>query len=497
MGAQDRSGDGGPATSADIARAFLDTGDALFKVQSQLGALEARGAADPWQQQQDRVHLEELARRRDALLDAWARQALSWRMRGGEVRLVGNADDRVSPGEAPTHLPTLAAAAPAGLDEPAVVTRRVVAGRRVFEPGATETTTVVTATARPAPPRDVDHARLTELIRMLGEPTTPLDSIERTREELMRLTEGTSTGRLDEWARFPKPIQKAMVGMVVARARHLQDEVAEDLMPVQLSGDLDRLFSAMTGYSKREQPGFVFGLQRHHHPMGVTWLADARRWWADLIDHLPEPAVLSPTRALGELRRRIEAGADEADVLEQAETVLDANMDPGDGRLVTLLTPYLDALGKKARFKHLRNAIRDTLEQDAQDEAELSADDAELPQDWPPEGLVEGRRVAVVGGPLTDETKKAMGSIFRWADAQFVDGENPRVLEDLAESARDGDLDLVIVLRRFVGDDADRVLIPVCDDHDVAVADVDRGFGLAALLDALEVAHEDMTGESL
>jgi len=459
---------------SDLKQDFAKTGEALLEIQRELAGLMARGAVDPWVELKDQARVEELRRRRRELLLAWARQALSWRLRGGEVRLEGAASQPERPRQ------------PAELE---VITRtrirRPEPTRRIYEPGAEESEEPLESHRVEL---EFDHERLIELLRMLGEPTVPLDSVERVREELSRLSTGTATARQDEWASHPKPIQRALVGMVVARSRHLQDEVDEELLPMELTGDLDRLFSTMTAYSKREQPGFVFGLQRHHHPMGLTWLADARRWWADLVDFLPEPSVLSPERALGELRRRIQAGLDEEKVLEHAGVCLEAGISAEDPRMVTMMDPYYDALRKEARFKHLRKSIRDTRKLDEKSNAELANPDSGLPEDWPYEGMVEGRRVAVVGGPLPEEARKRMVEIFKWASVDWVTGDHPRALEDVAEQARDGVIDQVVVLRRFVGNDAERVLIPVCDTAGVPIAEVDEGYGTKAIWQALEDA---------
>ena len=475
------------SAQAELRRAFEHTQRALLDVQRELGGVMARAAADPWMEYQDRRRLEDLNVRRKDLLMSWARLALSWTLRGGEVRLEGVAADAPTPPPPPPPPLLLDRGERGERGEPEIITRtrirRVEPLRRGFEPGEAED-------AAP-PPRvelDMDHERLIELLRMLGEPTTPLDSVERVREELSRLSAGSATSRLDEWASYPKQVQKALVGMCVARSRHLQDEVPEDLLPMELTGDLDRLFSTMTGYSKREQPGFVFGLQRHHHPMGLTWLADARRWWADLVDFLPEPSVLSPDRALGELRRRIQAGLEEEKILAQATIALEAGISAEDPRLVTMMEPLYDALRAEAKFKHLRKAIRDTRKLDEKSNAELANPEVELPEDWACEGMVEGRHAAVVGGPLPEAARKRLAEVFRWSQVDWVEGDHPRALENLAERARQGEVDQVVVLRRFVGDDADRVLLPVCDAGGIPVADVHSGFGITAVRQAREQA---------
>ncbi len=71
----------------------------------------------------------------------------------------------------------------------------------------------------------------------------------------------------------------------------------------------------MTAFSKREQPGFVFGLQRHHHSVGETWAADAFRWWDGLTARLPDPSVLDPDRALHALRDAMAEGGSDDEIV--------------------------------------------------------------------------------------------------------------------------------------------------------------------------------------
>lgn len=479
------------SANAELRRDFDTTFRALVDVQRELGVLLARAAADPWLEHHDRHRIEDLRTRRKDLMLGWSRLALSWALRGGEVRLDGHPTGAPAAPPLPpqTVLPpsygrheVMSRHDAMNRGEPEIITRT-----RIRRPDGLRETEVNEAPVERVP-LDMDHERLIELLRMLGEPTTPLDSHERVREELAHLSTGTAMPRLDEWATFPKQVQKALVGMTVARSRHLQDETPTEWLPTELTGDLDRLFSTMTGYSKREQPGFVFGLQRHHHPMGLTWLADARRWWADLVDFLPEPSVLSPDRALSELRRRVQSGGDEESVLAQVTITLEAGISAEDPRLVTIMDSYYEALRKEAKFKHLRKAIRDFRKEDEKSLEELQNPELELPEDWAFEGMVEGRHAAVVGGPIAEDARKRLGEVFRWAQVDWVDGDHPRALENLAERARLGEVDQVIVLRRFVGNDADRILVPVCQQARIPVADVPTGFGMTAVRKALETA---------
>ena len=333
----------------------------LLTAQSQLSALAAAAAADPWLETQQQEKRQQLTRERDEMLHKWARMGLSWLLRGGRIRLV-SAEGETSELAAPRPAAAAQGAPQGGFARRAPVRNPTVVQtvrRGAPRPEVIEYTPPRASTwRRPTPViNELDAETLRESLDLLTEPDA-LNSPEDIRTELSNLLQGTSSQALLDWASFPKPIQRSLVGHVVARARHVQDEVSETLFPVDLSHDLDRIFSGMTAFSKREQPGFVFGLMRHHHPVGESWLSDARKWWQDLINQLPEDLRPDPEGALEELETLIEEEADEQEIVEQALTVLEDGMDPEDARLVKLMAPRRHLLKEHARFKKLRKAIR-------------------------------------------------------------------------------------------------------------------------------------------
>jgi hypothetical protein len=77
-------------------------------------------------------------------------------------------------------------------------------------------------------------------------------------------------------ARMDTPLQHAWLGMVTARARHLQGEGIG-------TGDLDPLFPGLTAFSREYQPGWVAGLKRGGGPTkGATWVLEAE-YWGDVV----------------------------------------------------------------------------------------------------------------------------------------------------------------------------------------------------------------------
>jgi hypothetical protein len=81
------------------------------------------------------------------------------------------------------------------------------------------------------------------------------------------------------WSEFPQPIQVALMGMLAARARFLQERLEVDLGPRMA---LDRL----RRYRRAAGLPTVVGLFPHQRPETGSWEDDSRRWWTVLSQGL-------------------------------------------------------------------------------------------------------------------------------------------------------------------------------------------------------------------
>ncbi len=347
------------SNKTDLKDLFESAQRDLISAQGKLSALIASAAADPWLETQQEAQRIALSTQRDAMLQNWARLGLSWLLRGGSIQLTTPEGETT---ELTAQLPS--SPQPQAVAEvirrPARSSTVVQNLRRGSRPEIIEYTPPPRAREwrRPAPvSQEVDGEALRESLDQLTEPMK-METIEEVRNELDRLLTSTTSQSLMEWATYPKTVQRSLVGHVVARARHVQDELPEEIFPMDLSHDLDRIFSGMTAFSKREQPGFVFGLMRHHHPVGDNWMSDAKKWWNDLINNLPEDLRPDPEGSFEELCSMLEEEADEQEIIEQALNVLDDGFSPEDPRLVRLMAPRRHLLRQHTQFKKLRKAIR-------------------------------------------------------------------------------------------------------------------------------------------
>jgi len=121
--------------------------------------------------------------------------------------------------------------------------------------------------------------RLADLLELVALPTDLTSPTELAAEASLVQW---STADLDAtWAPFPPAIKAALLGLLAARARHLQDHLAVDVGP-RIA--LERLST----YRERAGLVKVEGLYPERAPQSGTWQADAARWWETLVDGLRE-----------------------------------------------------------------------------------------------------------------------------------------------------------------------------------------------------------------
>ena len=240
----------------------------------------------------------------------------------------------------------------------------------------------------------------------------------------------------------------------------------------------------LTGFSKREQPGFVFGLMRSHSPVTDSWWNDARKWWRDLAELAPGEVTLNPEKALDAFAESIAAGEKASEREARLTDVLEAGVNAEDPRLVTLVMDQGEILGRKARYKRLRKAVRDALEADMVSEQDLRTPGP--PESWPLWDQVRGRRAAIIGGDSREHARVRMEEAFQLTETTWITTDHSRHLQTLKDAIEGGRYDLVIVLRRFIGHDVDRVVLPAAKAHEVPWVIVDRGYGITQIQAAFE-----------
>jgi hypothetical protein len=299
------------------------------------------------------------------------------------------------------------------------------------------------------------------------------------------------------WTAIEREDQQALIGVIAARCRHLQDEASPALGHPLALMSLDNLFSGLTSYSARHRPGFVLGLMREHTPdHGDTWVEEARHWWRffgrnDLgeEDAPEEPVALNPERELDNLADVVaNEAATRKDIVRATLACLKAKIQIRDPRLIKILLPHLRKLDKEKRLKGLRKNIRAYQREVEAEGAEADADVEALPANWPHRNRTEGETLILVGGDRRDKTAKRYRDVFGFKRVEWISGWEPRRIDAAAKRIASGSYTAVIFLSRFLSHKAWDSLSPVCKTSGTPYAIVERGYGVSQARVALEKA---------
>jgi hypothetical protein len=343
-------------------------------------------------------------------------------------------------------------------------------------------------------------------LEAIGRPTQVTDAAAAA-AMVARLVDATSD--LDSWLVFPQDVQQALTGLASSIARHVQDEVHIPLHSATVD-TLRAFFPAMTQWSKLYRPGFVPGLSRRFGPERDSWLEDAEHWWwllSDLTstgDTTPrafQPAVreVKPTDRrfseeddaeevdAGEALREVELAAQnpEAELGPVVLRAVEAGVPQRDPRLLRALRPHMQRLSEIPGLKTLKAALRATSEADNPSEASEDAPATAVPDEWPFFWLTEGKRAVIVGGDRRQHAADRIREAFRFANVEW-EVKDARRLRALGERVRSKSVELVILLRGFIGHAEQETILDACRTSGIRFVVVDTGYGVNQVKLAIE-----------
>jgi len=308
---------------------------------------------------------------------------------------------------------------------------------------------------------------------------------------------------LNRWKRSSAPLQHAVLSWLTARARWAQ----ELLGPGDAAEQVARVYPKLSAFSKRERPGFVYGLRRDHESQGESWMADADSWRTQVTTLLAKEPTYeektegesNPERALARLEEILAGDPEPETVILAVGATLDSQIRPDDPRLLRLVEDHDEALSQDPRFRRLRRALRSFADGDAEATmiVEASSDGGspfeDLYDDSPEEdsslgALAERLKILLVGGEPREQHRQRLLDAtgvqhLEWAPATRGGGTGK--LQSTAESIRRGSWDAVILLPRFCGHDVDAVLVPACRGSGTPWLHVRGGYGVGPIRSAV------------
>ncbi len=441
--------------------------------------------------------LDALRAERDEKLMRWATLALAWRLEGGRIVLEDPDEtmhERVD-GAHPQTAPVAPVPAPGASGDDSIESLSEsdededdldlsILDSVVLGPSWAQGDGVASV------PFDVDAVH--GVIERLGAPRAELSDDELL-DEAARVDREVT--RCAEWSAFPRAIQQALLGLLAARLRRLQDDTSSHLRAL-LALQLKKDFAKLTQFSNEHQPGWITGLSRSHRPESASWIGDAEFWWSALRRELggfaldAERAALNPEVALRELAAVVgEDVPSPVRVRRAATRALNAGVPPEDGRLARLLIGHLDALSGDKALKRLRRAVRQAEAHDAEgpvDGSDEDEADAALPPDWPHFGRTRGRAAVMVGGEVREPARARIEAAFGFESVEWISGWDIRTVQSLSERVGNGGVDFVVLLARFISHKVTDILLPPLREGGVDWVMVKQGYGVNQLRMAIE-----------
>lgn len=323
------------------------------------------------------------------------------------------------------------------------------------------------------------YPRMQSILLRIGEPT----QVANAEQTIAGLAEAAQHS--EELATLPAELQRALLGWLSALARHIQDEISA-VLSARADEQLRTVFSTLSRWSREHRPGFVPGLSRRNGPHHGTWLDDAIWWWEVLKEHLPEEepdAEPSPPPLLV-LRDLLKGNPSQDLLVRTLQAALDAGIHQTDARLVQMLAPHQDTIAALPGFKTLKAALKATSRPDDADALNDPGPEI-VPDDWPLLSITQGKHAVILGGDRRPLAAERICTAFRFEDVAWETTDARRV-STLAERIRAKSIDLIILLRAYVGHAEQRVALEACRDAGVPYAVVDMGYGVSQVKRAIE-----------
>ncbi|MEI6511451.1 MAG: hypothetical protein WCO25_05440 [Candidatus Uhrbacteria bacterium] len=280
---------------------------------------------------------------------------------------------------------------------------------------------------------------------------------------------------------FPPGIQVLLLQYVVARTRFRQAHGLDDRLAAPI-------ISAVGKYAARTQIGYVYGAKRDHGPLGGTWKHDAQAYLNELSDVAAESAdgSVTPGRLIRLLELSVENAEPSEDVFDSLDVAIRGGVSQSDSRVVRILEPFLSDLDATGQYKTLRGAIR-AAGRKSQAVAVIAEESAPVLAGWPWLAFTRGKLAVMVGGDPREPNRVRIQDAFGFAELAWdPSADRSNLLAQVRDRVACGKVDLVIILRRFIGHDVDNVVLPACRAASVPWVSVPTGYGISRIRQEIE-----------
>ncbi len=266
---------------------------------------------------------------------------------------------------------------------------------------------------------------------------------------------------------------------------------------------LQRIFPRLVGISKQYEPGYIEAFRQGFNTDWDAYIAEAEEQLRLATENARRGKEVEHRRReqlARDQERQRQARQDAQSAMEELKHIIVRYHLPDEGveefhdalnrvisgygasdpALLELIMPYRDLLtGSDFR------AIRKNLDRIKQDEAKepsvLQEQYADLLSS------TRGRRALMIGGSAREDMRRTLERVFEFdeLDWEHYEGTRPAMLDSLEQRIRNHGVDLVLILKSFIGHHVPERLRPLCEQEGIPCLMIEHGYGPAQVAETL------------
>ena len=268
-----------------------------------------------------------------------------------------------------------------------------------------------------------------------------------------------------------------------------------------------RLFHQLKTLSKQYEPGYIEAFRQDYHTDWPAYIGEAQEQLAQALDsarasrgrdalrgeqQARESERLVVAREAGKialadlkaLMARVQLPDEGLDEFLEILKLTVNGLGASDPELLELVLPLREHISGGNGLRAVRRNL-DRLRQE-QDEADAGPD----PLRAQFEDLIaatQGKRALMIGGSVREDVRKTLERLFDFdrLDWEAYEDSKPAALDSLEQRVRNHGVDLVLLLRSFIGHSVSERLRPVCQQYEIPCLMVEHGYGPAQVGETL------------
>ena len=289
--------------------------------------------------------------------------------------------------------------------------------------------------------------------------------------------------------------QKAQLMIWIGKLRRLQ--LSNASRPTDEIQQLEAVFRRLVSLSKQYMPGYIDAFQEGYTADWDIYIAEAQEQFRQATDqgrrdrelkqHREELAMKEAERkkvsqvaalaAIADLRAVITTHNLPEEGMDEFTTVLARVVNlggAGEPELLSLVRPFREQLNG-SEFRALRKHL-DRIQED-EDKLGETAVIRERYQELI--ALTRGKKALLIGGSVREDSRRSLRQTFEFDELEWepYEGSRPAALKSLEQRVKNRGMDIVLILKDFVGHTVSERLRPLCEEFDIPCLMVEHGYG--------------------